>query len=413
MFLFYLILFCWLILRLRFFKNFGLDNKTLIFLFLVRIIAGLLNGYINTRYYAHTDISAFNEQGMEEYHLLFNNPGEYFRNIFQSNHNNSYAGFLEVNDSYWNDTRSNLIIKILSLFNIFSRANFFINILFYNFLIFIGTVNLYKVFIHILPSYKKIFIVCIFLIPSTVYFSSAIHRDGLIYLSLCIIVYHSFFLIKFKNHLLIRSAVILCFLILILLLRNFVFIALIPALAAWIIASKRPKNSLLYFSIVYIIIAVLFFSTSLLPSSLNLPAHVSERQIAFTQLAKKGASSININPLFPNFRSFFNNLPQAVNHCLMRPYLTEHNTILYIPAALETMFYELIFIIFIFFRKSELALNSLFYFCIFFSITMFLIIGYTIPILGAIVRYRSIYLPFFLIPILINIDWKKLANIFV
>jgi hypothetical protein len=39
---------------------------------------------------------------------------------------------------------------------------------------------------------------------------------------------------------------------------------------------------------------------------------------------------------------------------------------------------------------------------------MFLIIGYTIPILGAIVRYRSIYFPFLLVPIICLTNWKQL-----
>ena len=76
--------------------------------------------------------------------------------FFIANHDN-YGGFLESSNSYWNDTRSNLIVKMLSIFDIFSRSNFFINSLFYNFLIFFGTVALYRVFIEIFPDLQTCF----------------------------------------------------------------------------------------------------------------------------------------------------------------------------------------------------------------------------------------------------------------
>jgi hypothetical protein len=51
------------------------------------------------------------------------------------------------------------------------------------------------------------------------------------------------------------------------------------------------------------------------------------------------------------------------------------------------------------------------YFCLFFSLSMLLMIGYTIPIIGAIVRYRSIYLPLLILPLICYTDWYKLKNL--
>jgi hypothetical protein len=412
LFTFYLILFCWLITRIRFFKESKLGNRILIALFLIRVFVGLVNGYINLYYYPVSDAASFQFQGIEEYHLLFQNPSEYFTNIFHSNHNIGYGNFLESSDSFWNDTRSNLIVKMLSVFNIFSRMNFFINSLFYNFLIFFGTVGLYRVFIKIFPAYRLVLIACIFLLPSVIYFSSSIHRDGLIYLSLSMVIYHLFFMMQNKKYSFKNILIILIFLALILLLRNFVFITLVPAIIAWMFAEHKPKYAFIIFSGIYLFISVLFFCTGFLPPSFNLPAHVSNRQIDFIIIAKRGASAININPLYPNFRSFLNNIPQALNHSFMRPYLTEHLNFLYIPSGLEIFCYEILFLSFIFFRKKNITFSPLICFSVFLTITMFLIIGYTIPIIGAIVRYRSIYLPFILIPIICYTDWKKIKTIF-
>ena len=409
LFIIYLAFFCWLIPRIKFFRNTGLGIYLLIGLFVARVLAGLINGYIFLYYYPTSDIAFFHLQGIEEFHLLFHNTTEYFTNIFHSNHH-GYGAFLEVSDSYWNDTRSNLIIKMLSIFDIFSGKNFFINSLFFNFLIFFGTAALYKVFIDIFPGHKLIVAICIFLLPSVIFFSSAIHRDGLIYLSISMVVYHLFFMMKNRSYQWGKIAAILFFILLILLLRNFVLIIIFPALLAWLVAARKPKHAFIIFFGIYFILGILFFCTTFLPPAYNLPAHAASRQNAFIEIAKGGASSININQLYPNFKSFLINMPQAINHSFMRPYLTEHDNFLYIPSGLEIFFYEILFLIFIFFRKKKLSPPPVIYFSVFLTITMFLVIGYTIPIIGAIVRYRSIYFPFIVIPVACYTDWNKVKR---
>ncbi len=398
LFALYLVIFCWLLTRMKFFKKSELGNYFLIGLFLIRIIVALVNGYISLYYYPATDISRFQLEGIAEYELLFRHPVEYFTNIFQNGHSNGYGNFLESSDSFWNDTRSNLIIKMLSIFDIFSRSSFFINALFYNFLMFFGPVALYRVFIKLLPSQKPVLIFCIFLLPSVIFFSSAIHREGLIFLATSMVVYHLFFMIKNNDYTIRNVLMTLFFLLVILLIRNFVFIIMLPALIAWIVAEKNPKYSFVIFVGIYLLLGLLFFCSGYLPPAYNLPAHVSSRQLDFIQIAKRGASSININPLYPGFRSFLNNIPQALNHSFMRPYLTEHVNFLYTLSAVEIFVYEIILLLFIFFRKKDVLFTPLMYFSVFLTVSMFLAIGYTIPIIGAIARYRSIYFPFIMIP---------------
>lgn len=412
LFILYLILFCWLITRIKFFTESGLSVRILIALFLLRIFASLIGCYFNLYYYPFSDSLTFHNEGIIEYDLLFNNTKEYFTNIFEDTRNKGYSGFLEANQSFWNDTRSNLIIKMLSVFDLGSGKNFFINTLFYNFLVFFGVVALYKVFIKIFPTSVYQLIICVFILPSALFFSAMIHRDGLILLCLSMLIYHLFFLMRNQIFSWKRLAAITTFLLLILLLRGFVFIALVPALLAWIIAQRKPKYTLISFTGVYVVITILFFCSGLFSSKTDLPRYVSERQIEFIKISQEGASTININPLYPNFRSFFNNIPQAINHSLMRPYFTEIKSFVYLPFAMEIFLFGILFLLFIFFRKKNITPDPLLCFCVFFSMTLFLIIGYTIPIIGAIVRYRSIYFIFLMIPIICGIDWSVLTRNF-
>ena len=281
LFTFYLVLFCWIITRLKFFKESRLERRILMVLFLIRVLVGLINGYINMYYYPVSDSVSFHHSREFRNTIFYSKIHMNILPIFSILLATIMEDFLESSNSYWNDTRSKLIVKMLSIFNIFSRTNFFINSLFYNFLIFFGIVALYRVFIKILPSYRIVLIVCIFLLPSVIFFSSAIHRDGLILLSLSMIIYHLFFMMKNKRYSIKNILITLVFLGLILLLRNFVFLILVPALLAWIVAEQNPKYPFIVFTLIYLFISILFFCTEFLPPAFNLPAHVASRQSRF------------------------------------------------------------------------------------------------------------------------------------
>jgi hypothetical protein len=366
---------------------------------------------INQYYLPVSDSVILNGMGIKEFHLLFQNPHEYLINIFHTNSPNAYSRLLDDSHSFWNNLRTNLILKMLSIFNIFSFKSFLINTLFFNFLVFFGFVALYKVFIKIFPASFYQLIICIFLFPSALFFSSEIHRDGLILLSIGMVIYHLFFILNEHKFSWKKISIITLFLLLIFLLRNFVFITLIPPLISWILSKKFPKRAFICFVSVYVFSTIIFFCSGFISSRANLPQYVSSRQQSFIEIGKMGASTININPLYPNFKSFLMNAPQALDHALFRPYLSKIGSVQYLPFALEVFIIEILFLIFLFFRKKNISIDPLIYFGIFFSLTMLLITGYTVPIIGAIVRYRSIYLIFLLIPVVCYTDWKRVGRL--
>ncbi len=315
---------------------------------------------------------------------------------------------LDSSNSFWNDLRTNLISKLLSIFNLFSGSNYYINIIFYNFLILFGCFSIYRVFQKIFPQQKLLLIFPVFLLPSFLYYTSGIHRDGLILLGIGLCIYNLFYAIRVDHFSLKRIMGIILGLGIIFLFRNFVFIPFLPAIAAWLIVEKFKRYALQTFTIIYLVFILLFFNIGRLHPRLDLPKYVSDRQLQFVVLSD-GTSAVPVNPLFPNFRSFMNNAPQAINHSLFRPYVTETPDLIQLPASGEILFYELIFLVFVFFRNKE-TLDPFVYFGIFFAFSMLLIIGYTVPIFGAISRYRSLYFPFLIIPMLSLINWENLRT---
>ena len=69
------------------------------------------------------------------------------------------------------------------------------------------------------------------------------------------------------------------------------------------------------------------------------------------------------------------------------------------------------FLLFLLFRTNGVTEKNLMYFCVFFSITVLLAIGFSVNNLGAIVRYRSVIMPLVVIPMAAQIDWKRLGKI--
>ena len=166
------------------------------------------------------------------------------------------------------------------------------------------------------------------------------------------------------------------------------------------------------FSLVFLAGTLIFFITPLIFPAINLPQLVTQKQSDFLSL-ERANSYIGIKPLSPNFKSFLSNLPQALSHTLFRPYIGDYKLSLpLIPFIAELILYQLLFILFLFFRSKCVAERSFILFCIFFSLFILLIIGYTVPVLWAIARYRAIYLPFLLTPVICGIDYKKIATIF-
>ena len=94
MFVAYLVLFAWLVTKIRFFTTTGLSNSQLIILFLLKLMAGIFYGWIGTYYGGLAqmyDTWSYHGESIAEYHLLQSDPQEYITNLFR----NTYGGRYE------------------------------------------------------------------------------------------------------------------------------------------------------------------------------------------------------------------------------------------------------------------------------------------------------------------------------
>ena len=137
---------------------------------------------------------------------------------------------------------------------------------------------------------------------------------------------------------------------------------------------------------------------------------VVARQEAFLKLG--GGSAVTVQKLKPTFLSFIVNTPQAFTLSIIRPYPSDVRHLLSLAAAMEINFLLLLFVAFLFFKRPSGPRAPFMLFCIFFSFSVLLMIGYTVNVLGAIVRYRSIVLTLLVVPVVAQTDWARVGRLF-
>ena len=408
LFIIYFLFFCWLTTRIPFIKKSGLSPQWIIGLFAIKVTAGIAYGWFFTtipNHKASADTWRFFFEGTQQTQLLFSNPSKYINSTFHNQYGKEYTHFFSTANSYWNDLKHVYMVKIVSIFNIFSGSRYYVNVIFYSFITFFGPVAFLRIMKDVFPGKLKILTIGTFLLPSFLFWSSGIHKDGLVFTLLTVSAFIYYFALKEKNFTINKALLIGLLLLLILLVRNHIVLAAIPGFFAWWLAEKYFTQKWIAFALVTIIGVTMFFGTKFIHPKLDLPISIVLRQKDFVKLG--GKSFLPQRELKANFGNFLINAPQALNHTMARPYLSEIESPLYLLSAMElAILWLLIFIWFFRFTDNPYQ-HSIVLFFFLISMALLLLTGYIVPQLGAIVRYRSIFLPLLVVPILATSKWTK------
>lgn len=294
---------------------------------------------------------------MAEYKLLLQNPTGYLDVLFQSSYQKGFGGFTDALPSYWNDLRITLVSKALALFNFLSHGNYYINSLFFNFCCFLGHVAFYRVYSGVYSHQKTAVLICCFLLPSALYFSSGIHKDGIVFTALGFLFYAVYQSLQKNIFNVKRIAVIAFCAVVLFFVRSYVIIMAAPALLLWILVHHFKWQAVKIFFIGYAVAGVVFFTLGPVTKSFNPLEAVTKKQQAFFML-EKAATQMTLDTLQPNFKSFARNAPQAFKNSFLRPYITSIATPNMLLVVIETLIYHLGFIVFLFKKRKKSQLQS-------------------------------------------------------
>jgi hypothetical protein len=390
----------------------GLGNKVVLILFALKILVGIIGGMYN-HFILHdmADAYGYTQQSLIEYDNLIHHPKIFFTDSLPSVYDNS-GSFFGSSNSFWNNLRNNILIKAMGVFNIFSSGNYYINSLFFNFCCFLGHVALYKTFKSIYKKEYWTIIIAAFLLPSTLCYSSIISKDLIVFTALSIFCYCLYTLLEVSFTKKRIIYLILSFLT-ILLMRNFVAAILLPcAIAYFTMAYLKVKPIKVCISILSGVIIFLFIA-QLLPQKINPLKIVVDRQQSFFALGE-AKSQYHNDTLQNNVFSFIKAAPRAIRHSFLSPYPTEFDNLYLNIFSLEMLtYFALLVMFFLVPCPDKLHNKSFVYFAILFAIVTLVFIGFITPNAGTLVRYRSIYIPFLIMPVLASISWGSVKNLFI
>jgi hypothetical protein len=347
---------------------------------------------------ASSDTWMYHQMANEAYQLLRVHSTEYWRYVFENTHEGSVLhNILSSSDSYLKDLAGKILVCLLSIFNVFTKGYYYANVIVFSFLTLPAYIYTYQLFEKMTKAQNVWVVLIIFFSPSLLFFCGGIHKDGLCFLLLSFVLYH-FFALKNDNQKIWPAIQWLIGFCLLFIMRSYLALLLLPPILACGIAARYTFEKRTWvlgtFAIVYFIGGVLFFSSKYIGESMNLPRKIIEKQASFNAL--EGTSRIEDTlALKGNAGSFLAHAPAALAHTLLQPSIFHSKTSLEKVSAIEMILWWAI-CTFLFFVQGfgiTSAIHPFFkWFIVFYSASILLLIGYTVPFTGAIVRYRCIVL---------------------
>ena len=271
----YFILFIFLILKMKFFEGLSLSKPQLTGLFLLKIIAGLTSYYIYNYYYAHSD----------SYSYFIGS-----KNLFDQFLGNSSSSILGWNasfdDTFYNNSR--IIIYINFLIQFLSFNNVFVHILFFCFISLVGLTALYKAFYKHFPAKKVILVLGVYLVPSVLFWTSGIYKEGIAFFCIGFVIYLTDFGLE-KSFSIKKIICLVLIIALLFFVKVYIAVAVLPLLMInWLVSKTNDKNFLLKYAFLFISFVAVFHLLSKTNNRLNVYQLIADKQAKAISEAQGG-----------------------------------------------------------------------------------------------------------------------------
>jgi hypothetical protein len=357
-----------------------------------KVFMGCLYGWVFQHFYGGDDTWEYFDKSKMETDLLLVHPLKFLNDLWPGhslevtgNHGWEAAYYYIHHFEPW------IMVKSLAVLNLLSGKNYYIDVLWFNFLTIAGPLLLFKLLARLFPQKAGMNFLLIFFIPSIIFWSSGIRAEALIFLSIVLILYNSQEYAQ-KPGKRYMAGILGGFIGL--LLFRFQFIPVfIPFYIAYLTSISKKVFGPVYFSRAFIIAGIIFLGSLVLPPFYQLSRPIQRAQNSFFVL--KGNTRYKLDSLKPGPLSFLEILPQSAANTILRPYPWEGKSLLQSLSSIEVIFLLAGILFFMVSpRRRDQVSHPLYWLFLFYGICQLILIGYVVPFPGAIVRYRSILLLF-------------------
>jgi hypothetical protein len=195
-------------------------------------------------------------------------------------------------------------------------------------------------------------------------------------------------------------------------IKVYVMVLLAPGLVTWWFMRKSTgKKVVLAFASVYLVFFIVAFNLYHINDEYNVAALLFYKQKNFIEIgiehSAKMLPAINYECSGPSIAA---HTPIAICNVLFRPFLWEAKNPTMLLSALENTMLLLMIVLFFVFSDFTKPAVPVIMVSVIFVVCLFALVGLITPVLGAIVRYRIVGIPFLIFFLLFFFDKERMKK---
>lgn len=322
------------------------------------------------------------------------------------------------------------VCRFAAIFYIIGGKSFIISTILHAAFSYIGIWKLFKVINFSFPNNEKILFYLLLAMPSVIFWTGGIMKDTYVFNSNCWIVYNLYSIFIFKKKRLLNLLLLILNIIIILNIKSYLLISLIPAVLIWLNSNllKKVQSGFLKAIFAPVIIFLLFGTGFFLFQNIsnsmgkygNLESTITQAKVIQEDLLREdqyGGNNYDIGKLDGSLSGMLRIAPLSIFTALYRPLPWEYGSPLMLLSILENcilLFFTIYLIArlkpFKFFK--EILNEPFFLFSVVFSLFFAFGVGIASTNFGALVRYKLPLMPFFFttLYLIYNKSRKKKKN---
>lgn len=396
--LIYLFLFLWIIKRSKFLQADGIPLNFHYLVMVLKVGGGFAVWAIYTYYYTDrstSDTFKYFDDAMVVFSALPENPSHYFRLIFGIGMDRQelqvyFDQFVSWHSSYSygiiNDNPT--VIRANAIVALFSQGYYAVHIVFMSFISYVGSILIFRFLSDLKSIFRPFLFLSCFLLPTVLLWSNGVMKEPLLIFGLGLLLFSLQQLCnrkwKFIVLFVLASWLMLC-------IKPYVFLCTLPGMLIYVLISiSGTKRWAVKFTALHALLFLIAVKADWFYKPGNLIYILTKKREDFYNVARdqEAGSTISL-PEIGRWWEWILHWPEALWIAYFRPHLFEVRGLFYLPGSIENAFFLILIVLyFIRFRKQELIMTPSWFFSLSFVLSMGIIIGSTVPVLGAIVRYK-------------------------
>lgn len=382
-----------------------------------KVLGAVLMGLVYTLYYEGGDTTAYYISTEAILNVALRDLGMFLRIVLGEMSPETFSAFTGQTGwpLYWGKPGSFIVVQLAWPFTILGFGNYFTATILFAWFFYGGTWKMFLLATRLYPAHARSFSLGILFFPSVLFWASGISKDAITLAAVGWFVYSGYqvFVDRIKKPgallMLVTSSALL------LLVKPYVFVALVPGGFIWLAWSvlKKIGNPLLRIAAIpattalFLGIALLFLEVfqPLLGEYGSLDSIIEQAIITHEDHAREelyGENYYYLGPFDGTAADFFSKTPAAIVAGLFRPFPWEVRSAFMAFAALENMFVMLLIGI-ILWRVGPIKVWKIAFeepmavFALSFAITFAFAVGISMANFGALMRLKTPLIPFLIV----------------